>query len=105
MVRPCSALKRLEEKGNNKVRLYLVHSSGTPRDLITLKLTWEGINGSCYITLSLFCSDHHGAPVLCAGEAGGEEEMINTLQVDSAGPHVFLRSLTLRGVIKGSGYA
>jgi hypothetical protein len=57
------------------------------------------------IKLYLFCSDHYGAPVLCAGEGGGEEEIIYTLQVDSAGPHIFLRSLTLWGIIKGSGKA
>jgi hypothetical protein len=57
------------------------------------------------ITLSLFCSDHYGAPLLSAGEGGGEEEIIYTLQVDAAVPHIFLRSLTLRGIIKASGNA
>ncbi len=45
-----------------------------------------------YGTMSLFCSDHYGAPVLRAGVGGGEKEIIYTLQVDSVGPDIFLRS-------------
>ncbi len=59
------------------------------------KLTWQGTVSVAPVInyyIVLFLSDHHCVSLICAGEGGGEEAIICILQVDSAGPHIFLRS-------------